>query len=84
VVLSAGWANRFGFPDLRVLARLERAGATVYRTDRDGAVVLRGRGAEGYVIETGRATDVDSPGGGVYRFESDRGDASGIPERPLF
>ena len=39
-VVSVGARNAFGHPDPDVLARLARAGATVYRTDRDGAVTL--------------------------------------------
>lgn len=39
-VVSVGPRNAFGHPDLDVLARLARARATVYRTDRDGAVTL--------------------------------------------
>ena len=37
-VISAGHENRFGFPAPAVLGRLARAGADVWRTDRDGAV----------------------------------------------
>jgi competence protein ComEC len=39
-VVSVGSRNAFGHPDPGVLARLARAGATVYRTDVDGAVTL--------------------------------------------
>lgn len=39
-VVSVGARNGFGHPDPAVLVRLARAGATVYRTDRDGAVTL--------------------------------------------
>jgi competence protein ComEC len=37
-VVSAGSGNRYGAPSESVLDRLERAGARVYRTDRDGTV----------------------------------------------
>jgi competence protein ComEC len=40
VVLSLGWANRFGFPAPEVVAAWTAAGARVWRTGRDGAVVL--------------------------------------------
>jgi competence protein ComEC len=39
-VVSVG-PNDFGHPSPEVIATLEAAGATVYRTDRDGDVVLR-------------------------------------------
>jgi competence protein ComEC len=39
-VVSVGARNRYGHPAPDVLARLEAAGADVYRTDRDGAVLL--------------------------------------------
>jgi competence protein ComEC len=38
VLLPVGPGNRFGFPHPTVLKRLERRGAQVWRTDRDGAV----------------------------------------------
>ncbi len=39
-VVSVGARNPYGHPDAGVLARLTAAGARVYRTDRDGAVIL--------------------------------------------
>jgi competence protein ComEC len=38
--VSAGRGNLFGHPAREVLARLDGVGATVFRTDRDGAVQL--------------------------------------------
>jgi beta-lactamase superfamily II metal-dependent hydrolase len=35
-----GARNRYGHPDASVLARLAAAGIDVYRTDRDGALLL--------------------------------------------
>jgi competence protein ComEC len=37
-VVPAGYRNRFGHPAREVLERYARAGVTVLRTDRDGAV----------------------------------------------
>ncbi|HSE04105.1 MAG TPA: DNA internalization-related competence protein ComEC/Rec2 [Methylomirabilota bacterium] len=39
-VISAGARNPFRHPSAEALERLEAAGARVYRTDRDGAVIL--------------------------------------------
>ena len=38
--ISVGARNPFRHPSPEALARLEAAGARVYRTDRDGAVIL--------------------------------------------
>ena len=39
-VISLGWRNRFHFPAPEVLARYAARGATVLRTDLDGAVTV--------------------------------------------
>jgi competence protein ComEC len=39
-LVSVGARNTYGHPDASVLARLAAAGSDVYRTDRDGALVL--------------------------------------------
>ena len=39
-MVSVGRRNPYGHPDPGVLARLATAGADVYRTDHDGAVLL--------------------------------------------
>jgi competence protein ComEC len=44
-LVSAGRRNPFGHPAPEVVARLEGAGARVYRTDRDGAILLATDGA---------------------------------------
>ena len=43
-VISVGARNPFRHPSAEVLARLEAAGAHVYRTDRDGAVIVESDG----------------------------------------
>mgnify|MGYP005844872937 CR=1 FL=1 len=40
-VVSVGANNRFGLPSSAALEKLEEVGARVYRTDRDGAVIVR-------------------------------------------
>jgi competence protein ComEC len=39
-VISVGSRNPYGHPDATVLERLQSAGARLYRTDRDGALVV--------------------------------------------
>ena len=38
-IFSAGAGNRFGHPHAEAVARVINAGAEVYRTDQDGAVI---------------------------------------------
>ncbi len=40
-IVSCGWRNRFGFPHPEVLARYQKAGIRVLRTDINGAVQIR-------------------------------------------
>ena len=40
-VFTVGYRNRFGHPKDAVLARYAAAGASVWRTDRDGAVTVK-------------------------------------------
>jgi competence protein ComEC len=39
-IVTAGYRNRFGHPRADVMARYEQAGASIVRTDRDGAIVV--------------------------------------------
>jgi competence protein ComEC len=43
-IVSAGARNPFRHPTLEALGRLEAAGARVYRTDRDGAIIVETEG----------------------------------------
>lgn len=45
-VISCGQRNLYGHPSREVVARLERAGAHVFRTDQDGAVLVETDGRE--------------------------------------
>jgi competence protein ComEC len=40
-IVPVGHRNRFGHPAAAILERYARAGAAIYRTDRDGAVLVR-------------------------------------------
>jgi competence protein ComEC len=55
-VISVGARNPFRHPSPEVLARLEAAGARVYRTDRDGAVILESDGRVVRVTAWARGT----------------------------
>ena len=57
-VISVGARNPFRHPTNEALARLEAAGARIYRTDRDGAIVMETDGTRlwitrwaGYITE---------------------------------
>jgi beta-lactamase superfamily II metal-dependent hydrolase len=66
-VVSVGARNAYGHPTPETLARLDAANTRVYRTDRDGAVILETDGSRLTVTAwaTGRAThyclDPESP-----------------------
>lgn len=47
-VVSVGSDNDYGHPSLRVLRRLERAGAAIWRTDTQGSIEMR---TDGTVLE---------------------------------
>jgi competence protein ComEC len=55
-VLSVGTRNNYGHPHPNVLARVAAVGATLYRTDRDGAIVLTTDGRELTVTRTAGGT----------------------------
>ena len=40
-VISAGWRNRFRFPHATVLDAYKRSGCRIFRTDRNGAIVIK-------------------------------------------
>jgi len=44
-VISVGARNPFRHPTVETIERLQRAGARVYRTDRDGAILFETDGA---------------------------------------
>jgi competence protein ComEC len=56
--ISVGARNAYGHPDAGVLVRLAEAGAQIYRTDRDGALIFETDGAVLTVHRwAGRRTD---------------------------
>ncbi len=52
--ISVGSRNRYGHPDPQVLARLERAGAQIFRTDTRGTVLLTARADGSVRVRTSR------------------------------
>jgi competence protein ComEC len=62
-IVSAGRNNLFGHPAPEVVARLAAAGATVFRTDDDGAVIVETDGEVAFVrTVSGRSWLVGAPG----------------------
>jgi competence protein ComEC len=55
-IVSVGTRNAFHHPTPEALARIEAAGARVYRTDRDGAVILETDGARLWLTRWARGT----------------------------
>jgi competence protein ComEC len=56
-LVSAGRGNRYGHPDPDVVARLERAGVRVWRTDQHGTVSVVGRPDGSYTVSAAKRTD---------------------------
>jgi competence protein ComEC len=53
-LVSAGKGNRYGHPDPDILARLERAGTRVWRTDEQGTVSVIGRKDGSYTVSAAK------------------------------
>jgi len=53
VVISCGVDNPYGHPHVGALRQYEAVASTVYRTDRDGTVTVRGRRDGSYAVEAG-------------------------------
>jgi competence protein ComEC len=53
-LVSAGRGNRYGHPDPDILARLERAGSRVWRTDLHGTVSVVGRRDGTYTVSAAK------------------------------
>src|SRR5262245_36165125 len=58
-IISVGARNPFRHPTTEALTRLEASGARIYRTDRDGAIVVETDGARLWITRwAGHTTDV--------------------------
>jgi competence protein ComEC len=62
VIISAGWKNRFRFPHLSVLKRYNENNCRIFRTDKNGALMISsdGRALKIKPVITGSA-DTYSP-----------------------
>ncbi len=54
-LVSVGRGNRFGHPAPEVLARLERFGVEIHRTDREGTITVLGRRDGSFAVRGARA-----------------------------
>lgn len=61
VVISVGTGNSYGHPSLGVIEEWEGAGATVYRTDQDGTVIIQAKRDGSYIVLNDRTAGV-APG----------------------
>jgi competence protein ComEC len=55
VIFPAGYRNRFGHPHPDVVERYRELGASIHRTDRDGAVLISITNERGIAVERWRA-----------------------------
>jgi competence protein ComEC len=55
VVISLGAGNPYRHPDPRALLYYSALGASIYRTDRDGSITIRGHANGSYEVETQHA-----------------------------
>lgn len=53
-MISVGRNNRYGHPSPAVMDRLDRAGVTVYRTDRQGTLSILGREDGSYTVRAAK------------------------------
>lgn len=60
-VISVGTGNTYGHPSAEVIEEWENAGATVYRTDQDGAVIIQAKRDGSYIVLNQRSS-VANPG----------------------
>ena len=60
-VISVGAGNTYGHPTQATLDRLAAAGATVYRTDQDGTVVLTSDCSTYSIMTTGAPPPIPTP-----------------------
>jgi beta-lactamase superfamily II metal-dependent hydrolase len=63
VVVSVGTGNSYGHPSPQVVQEWEGAGATVYRTDQDGTVIIQAKRDGSYIVLNDRTSAAD-PGAG--------------------
>ncbi|MFN8629790.1 MAG: ComEC/Rec2 family competence protein [Chloroflexota bacterium] len=81
-LISGGTGNDYGHPAPSTLARLRDAGATVYRTDRDGRIELDLR-AGGVDVHTGSPRPAATPRTGYDRSHDRPGAPRGRPPAAL-
>src|SRR6266550_7627034 len=78
-VISVGAGNSYGHPSAAVIAEWESAGARVYRTDRDGSVLILANDDGSFVVTTANA----DPKGVVQFHPYARDTAAAEAARPV-
>jgi len=61
VVVSVGTGNSYGHPSPGVIEEWEGAGATVYRTDQDGTVIIQAKRDGSYIVLNDRTGGPGAP-----------------------
>ena len=70
-VISVGQGNSYGHPSAGVISQWDQAGARVYRTDRDGSVLVIANDDGSFVVSTSQAEPT-----GVVQFQPFTSDSS--------
>jgi competence protein ComEC len=71
-VISVGANNSYGHPSLEVIEQWQGAGARVYRTDQDGAVIIQAQRDGSYIVLNERAVPAGvAPASAPIARESD-------------
>jgi competence protein ComEC len=66
-IISCGVGNSYGHPHQEAMAALAKAGARVWRTDKQGTIVVTTDGDTYHITPLGKSADAPAPGKGQTR-----------------